>query len=178
MEDFDRSKYVNFYEMLAFILSDFAAPIKLEPVMHFEQSKLRGFIYQILTNILIYVGIFMYSISLVFGDESVANTSLMFLFIYLGVAIVFAIWIFLFNHSPTLPTYKVSFDDKGVEISKLFSTQKLKWGSINSLEIAKLTARLTLKGQSNNKTAHIGYFAFDKKQRVEIIKQLRKHCRY
>ena len=93
--------------------------------MNFEQSRLRGFIYQILTNNLVYAGIFVYSISLIFGDESTVNAGKFFLLAYLGFVFFVAIWIFIFNRSPKIPTYKLRFDEEGLEINTLLSTKKL-----------------------------------------------------
>jgi cbb3-type cytochrome oxidase subunit 3 len=144
--------------------------------VNFEQSRLRGFIHQILTNNLVYAGIFVYSISLIFGDESKVNKGKFFLLAYLGFVFLVAIWIFIFNRSPKIPTYKLRFDEEGLEINTLLSTKKLKWNAIKSFEIANWPPRLTLKDESNTKITQIGYFAFNKEQRFEIIKHLRVQC--
>lgn len=141
--------------------------------MEIEQSPSRAFFYTLLRNNYVFICIIGFLI-LFSIDSKTAFVMDNIHFLVLPVLILlFAVWLFLFNRNPRLPVYKVTFSKDSLTIERLTSTQNIEWNTIHSYKLGKWSQTLIIKFKEKNSTAEIDFYAFNKKQRNEIIEQMR-----
>ncbi|MBF7073397.1 hypothetical protein ISG33_08315 [Glaciecola sp. MH2013] len=147
---------------------DNAKMLKLE----IKPSECRTIIHSFLTNQILYIGIPIYLLSLIFLDESSQTTAFYFMVAYTLAAFFFSVWLFVFDRHPRLSSVKIALKSKGVEVSLGSNETTVNLNETVSYEISGLLNKKIVLSDSDNNKVKISYYLFNPKQRNEFVSHI------